>query len=70
MDRKERIVEAQIAALRGAFESEREELLRIIEEEKLQEKVLSEQRMKIARMRKVDRIEGTDAGSPAGKDGE
>jgi circadian clock protein KaiC len=69
MARKEKLVEAQIAALRAEFESEREELLRIIGQEKLREEVLSEQRMNIAQMRKADQIEEvTDAGTPAGED--
>jgi circadian clock protein KaiC len=58
MDRKEKLIEAQITALRAEFESEREELLRLIEQENLREEVLSEQRLEIARMRQADQVEG------------
>jgi circadian clock protein KaiC len=71
VERKEKIVEAQIAALRGEFEAEREELLRIVEQDKIEEDMLSEQILKIARMRKADPVEvGTKAGNPGEKDEE
>lgn len=69
IDRKEKMVEAQIAALRGEFEAEREELLKILEQGEIEEDILSEQILKIGRMRKADPIYGSaEAGNPGGKD--
>lgn len=53
----------------GEFEAEREELLRIVEQDKVEEYMLSEQILKIARMRKADPIDGSaEAGNPGEKD--
>jgi circadian clock protein KaiC len=66
MARKEKLVEAQIAALRAGFEAEREELLKSIDQQELREGVLSEQRLEIARLRQADPIKATkNAGKPA-----
>jgi circadian clock protein KaiC len=68
MQIKERVVEAQITSLRAEFEAEREELLEIIDQDKLQEEVLSEQKLEIARMRQADRFEkGKKAGNQDGE---
>jgi circadian clock protein KaiC len=68
MQIKERVVEAQITSLRAEFEAEREELLEIIGQDKLQEEVLSGQKLEIARMRQADRFEkGKKAGNQDGE---
>lgn len=69
IDRKEKMVEAKIAALRGEFEAEREELFKILEQGKREEDILSEQILKIGRMSKADPIHGSaEAVNPGGKD--
>jgi circadian clock protein KaiC len=52
--RKETILENQIAALKAQFEAEKSDLLRDIRESSLREKVMTEDREKIAQMRKSE----------------
>jgi circadian clock protein KaiC len=54
IERKRQIIEAQIAALRGEFEAEEEELKRIIAQEQLREEMLLENREAMARIREAD----------------
>ena len=54
LDRKQKILENQIVALKAQFEGEKAELLKDLEERKLREQVLAEDRTKIARMRRSD----------------
>ncbi len=67
--RKEKLFEAQIAALRAEFDAEREEVLKVVAQEKIREEALSEQRVNIARMRQADPARnGVTAGAPTGED--
>jgi circadian clock protein KaiC len=52
--RKETILENQIAALKAQFEAEKSDLLRDIRESSLREKVMTEDREKIAQMRQSE----------------
>jgi circadian clock protein KaiC len=52
--RKQELYEAQLVALKGQYETERDTLLRELEEEKQREKVMAEQRLEIARLRQAD----------------
>ncbi len=61
MNRREQLVETQIAALRKEFESEREELLRIIGQEKSREEALFSESGEIARIREADKLDETTA---------
>lgn len=71
MARKEKLVEAQIAALKAEFDAEREELLRIIDQETLKEELISEQSREISRMRKADPIGSAhESGNRPGRDDE
>lgn len=52
--RKQQLYEAQLAALIGQYETERDAILRELEEAKQREKVIDEQRIEIARLRQAD----------------
>ena len=52
--RKQELYEAQLIALKGQYESERDAILRELEEEAARQKVVAEERIEIARMRKAD----------------
>jgi len=52
--RKQELYEAQLVALKGQYESERDAILRELEEEKQRQKVMSDQRLEMARLRKAD----------------
>ncbi len=54
IERKRESMDAQIAEIKAKFEAEEEELQRIVEQEKLKEKALDEDRKGMARMRKGD----------------
>jgi hypothetical protein len=49
--------EAQLLALKGQYESERDAILREMDEEQARLKVVADQRMEIARLRKADKGE-------------
>jgi len=51
---KQDLYEAQLVALKGQYETERDAILRELEEEEKRHKVMSDQRVKIARLRKAD----------------
>lgn len=52
--RKQQLYEAQLIALQGQYESERDKLLRELEEEKHRLEVVATQRQEIARLRQAD----------------
>jgi circadian clock protein KaiC len=52
--RKQELYEAQLAALKGQYETERDAILRELDEEERRQKVMSDQRHEIARLRKAD----------------
>jgi len=54
LHRKQELYEAQLIALKGQYESERDAILRELEEAKLREKVIADQRVEIARLRRAD----------------
>lgn len=62
---KQDVYEAQLIALKRQYETERDALLREIEEEQQRQKIVTEQRLEIARLRKADigevQIEGNGA---------
>jgi circadian clock protein KaiC len=55
LERKHKILNAQIAAMRTAFESEEDNLKKTISEEKLSEKVTAQDRMKMGKLRDADK---------------
>jgi circadian clock protein KaiC len=52
--RKQQLYEAQLVALKGQFETERDAIVRELEEAKQREKVIADQRLEIARLRHAD----------------
>jgi hypothetical protein len=54
LQRKQELYEAQLVALKGQYESERDAILRDLEEEEARQKVLAQQRMELARLRRAD----------------
>lgn len=54
LQRKQDLYEAQLIALRGQYETERDAILRELDEEEKRQKVVAAQRLEIARMRKAD----------------
>ena len=63
--RKQELYEAQLIALKGQYETERDAILREVEEEKQRQKEVAEQRLEIARLRQADngevQLEGNGA---------
>lgn len=55
LERKRKILDAQITAMRTEFESEEDDLKKTISEEKLSEKVTEQDRMKMGKLRKADK---------------
>ncbi|HEU0251911.1 MAG TPA: ATPase domain-containing protein, partial [Pyrinomonadaceae bacterium] len=53
--RKQDLYEAQLAALKGQYEAERDAILREIDEDAARQQVVAQQRLEIARLRKADR---------------
>jgi circadian clock protein KaiC len=51
---KQELYEAQLVALKGQYETERDAILREIEEEKQRQQVIADQRLEIARLRQAD----------------
>jgi len=66
LQRKQELYEAQLIALKGQYETERDALLRDLDEEEKRERVFADQRLEIARLRKADnggvQVEGNSAG--------
>jgi circadian clock protein KaiC len=52
--RKQELYEAQLIALKGQYETERDAILRELDEEEKRRKLMADERLEIARMRKVD----------------
>jgi circadian clock protein KaiC len=52
--RKQQLYEAQLVALKGQFETERDAIVRELEEAKQREKMIADQRLEIARLRHAD----------------
>ena len=52
--RKEELYQAQLAALKGHYETERDAILRELEEEEKRLKIVADQRLEMARWRKAD----------------
>jgi circadian clock protein KaiC len=52
--RKQHLYEAQLLALKGQFETERDAIVRELEEAKQREQVIASQRLEIARLRHAD----------------
>ena len=52
--RKQQLYEAQLVALKGQYETERDAIVRELEEAKQREKVIADQRLEIARLRHAD----------------
>jgi len=55
LERKRRILDAQIAAMRTEFESEEDKLKKTISEEKLSEKVTEQDRVDMGKLRRADK---------------
>ena len=53
--RKQELYEAQLQALKGQYESDRDAILRELDEEQTRLRVAADQRLEIARLRKADR---------------
>ena len=54
LQRKQELYEAQLIALKGQYETEREAILRELAEEEKRQKVVASQRLEMARLRKAD----------------
>lgn len=52
--RKQELYEAQLIALKGQYETERDTIVRELEEEKQRQKLVADQRLEIARIRRAD----------------
>ncbi|HEX5883294.1 MAG TPA: circadian clock protein KaiC [Pyrinomonadaceae bacterium] len=52
--RKHELYEAQLVALKGQYETERDAILKELEEEQKREEVIADQRLEIARLRQAD----------------
>ncbi len=57
ISRKEKIMQNQMATLQAKFEAEKADLMKTIEERKIRERVLADDKRKIAEMRKFDNPE-------------
>lgn len=64
---KQELYEAQLLALKGQYETERDAILRELDEETQRQKVMAEQRLEIARLRQVDNGEVEIQGNGARK---
>jgi hypothetical protein len=54
LQRKQELYEAQLVALKGQYETERDAILRELEEEKQRQRVVANHRLEIARLRQAD----------------
>ena len=64
---KQELYEAQLIALKGQYETERDAILRELDEETQRQKVMAEQRLEIARLRQADNGEVEIQGNGARK---
>jgi circadian clock protein KaiC len=53
--RKQELYEAQLQALKGQYESDRDAILKELDEEQTRLRIAADQRLEIARLRKADR---------------
>lgn len=67
LQRKQVLFEAQLIALKGQYETERDAILRELDEEEKRQKVIADERLEIARMRKADLGEVQMGGNGARK---
>lgn len=58
LDRKRKALEAQIAAMQASFDAETEEMLRLIDQQDLKEKLSSDDRVTMARSRNKNDVDG------------
>ena len=58
--RKQDLYEAQLIALKGQYETERDAILRDLDEEKQRSEELAAQRVEMARLRKADNSSNND----------
>lgn len=65
LGRKRKILDAQIAAMRAEFECEEDNLKKTISQEKLSEKVVEQDRLKMGKLRRADKRGQYYAGKPA-----
>ena len=56
LKRKQELFEAQMAALKGQFETEREAILRELDEDRNREETVATQRLEMARIRRADTV--------------
>jgi len=56
LKRKQELFEAQVAALKGQFETERDAILRELDEDRDREEVVATQRLEMARIRRADSL--------------
>ena len=54
LQRKQELYEAQLIALKGQYETERDAILRELEDEERRKKVVAEQQLEMARLRRAD----------------
>lgn len=59
--RKQELYEAQLVALRGQYESERDAILRELDDEKQRLQVVAAQRREMARLRRADNSDNNNA---------
>jgi hypothetical protein len=57
LQRKKELYEAQLKALKGQYESERDAILKELDDEQIRLRVAADQRLEIARLRKADNKE-------------
>jgi circadian clock protein KaiC len=69
--RKQELYEAQLIALKGQYESERDAILRELDEATERERVMADQRLEIARLRKADPdgVQPQENGAPKARKG-
>jgi circadian clock protein KaiC len=56
LKRKQELYEAQLVALKGQFEAERDAILRELDEERSRDQIVATQRLEMARMRRADSV--------------
>lgn len=67
LQRKQELYEAQLIALKGQYETERDAILRELDEDEQRQKIMADQRIEIARLRRADNGEVQFQGDSAKK---
>jgi len=67
LQRKQELYEAQLMALKGQYETERDAILRDLDEDERRRKVMADERLQIARLRRADNGEVQFQGDGARK---